>query len=200
MIKEAVKVNKRGVRLNKEKKLNLLKDTRCYLIGPMEYKNGEAWRNDVKKRLSGRGIKFFDPYHKPFTHDVPEDDESRKQMARWRKEGQYDMLETRMTHVVQDDLWLCYSCDWFIVNLDPTIPSAGSYDEIYTVIQLGKPIFICIDHPEGKHMTPYWFFGKLPHKYIYDNMGEIMDVMEHLDEGIIPMHSNKWKLLKEELR
>lgn len=181
-------------------KLNKLNKTRCYLIGPMEYKNGEGWRNSIKEQLGGRGIVFFDPYHKPFTHDVPEDEESRKQMARWREEGQYDLLEARMKHVVGDDLWLCNSCDWFIAHIDPTIPSAGSYDEIYTVLNNGKPIFVAIDSPKGKSATPFWWFGKMPHKYIYDSLDDIVQVIKGLDDGIIPMHSSKWKLLKEELR
>lgn len=181
-------------------KKNLLDGTRCYLIGAMEFQNGEGWRNVIKRQLDGRGIKFFDPYHKPFTHDVPEDEESRKQMARWREEGQYDLLESRMGHVVADDLWLCNTCDWFIAHINPTVPSWGSADELYTVIELGKPVFISIDHPKGKKATPYWWFGKIPHKYIYDTLGEVVDIVEHLDDGIIPMHSNKWKLLKPELR
>jgi hypothetical protein len=182
------------------KRKNLLHGTRCYMIGAMEFQNGEGWRNDVKKRLSGRGIQFFDPYHKPFTHDVPEDEESRRQMSKWREEGQYDLLESRMNHVVADDLWLCYACDWFIAHINPTVPSWGSADELYTVIEIGKPVFISIDHPKGKKATPYWWFGKIPHKYIYDTLPEIMDIVEHLDEGVIPMHSNKWKLLKPSLR
>ena len=56
--------------------LNLLKDTRCYLIGHMQYCNGRGWRDTIKTEFKKSGIKFYDPYHKPFVHDIPEDEAS----------------------------------------------------------------------------------------------------------------------------
>jgi hypothetical protein len=88
----------------------------------------------------------------------------------------------------------------FIANINPTIPSWGSARELYRVIDLGKPIFISIDHPGGKKVTPYWWFGEIPHKYIYDSLDNVIQLIEGIDDGLVPMTSDKWRLLRMELR
>jgi len=74
---------------------NVLRGTRCYLIGHMEYANGRDWRKYVIDELGPRGITFFNPYHKPFVNDIPEDENAREEMARWRDTEQWDRAERR---------------------------------------------------------------------------------------------------------
>ena len=166
----------------------------------MENINGESWRNSVKEQLSDRGIIFFDPYHKPFIYDVPEDENSRKEMSHWRETEQYDILAQRMRSVRGYDLRLCDICDFFIVNINPKIASWGSAEEIVTVIRQKKPVFLSIDDPLGKKACPLWLFGVLPHKYIYDNVAQVINCIKAIDDGIIKLNSDRWKLLKPELR
>jgi hypothetical protein len=45
-----------------------------------------------------------------------------------------------------------------------------------------------------------WFFGKIPHKYIYDNIETIVERIKAIDDGIIPLCSDRWRLLKPEFR
>ena len=79
---------------------NLLKNTRCYLPGPMQYvKDGRSWRETVKSELGNRNITFFDPYCKPFLNDIPEDENSRMKMLHWMETGQYDVVTERMKHI-----------------------------------------------------------------------------------------------------
>jgi hypothetical protein len=59
---------------------SVLKDTRCYLIGSMQYSDGRGWREKVKTTFKTSGIKFYDPYHKPFVNDIPEDEAARADM------------------------------------------------------------------------------------------------------------------------
>ena len=56
-----------------KQKPHILRGTRCYLIGHMQYLNGRSWREVIKQKLKSCGINFFDPYYKPFVHDIPED-------------------------------------------------------------------------------------------------------------------------------
>ena len=77
----------------------LLKDTRCYLIGHMQYANGRGWRDIVKETFKETGIKFYDPYHKPFVHDIPEDEASRADMLHWMETEQYELVASRMKEV-----------------------------------------------------------------------------------------------------
>lgn len=177
---------------------NLLQKTRCYLIGHMQYENGRGWREIVKKRLVTRNITFFDPYFKPFVHDIPEDEDSRSQMIHWMETEQYDLVTSRMWSIRGYDLRLCDVCDFFIAHINPSVASWGSAEEITTVIKQKKPLFLSVEG--GKKKTPLWLMGMMPHKYIYNNVDEVMDTIEAIDDGIIKINSDRWKLLKPELR
>ena len=186
--------------LNTLKKVNFLCKTRCYLIGSMEFVNGEGWRNTVKSKLDGRNITFFDPYHKPFIDDVPEDDASRKDMLHWRETEQYDLVAQRMKQVRAYDLRLCDISDWFIAVIKPSIASWGSAEEITTLIREKKTIFLVIDDPKGKRACPLWLFGVLPHKYIYDSLDDAINTIKANDDGIVRISNDSFKLLKPEMR
>jgi hypothetical protein len=179
-------------------KKNLLKNTRCYLIGHMQYINGEGWRDRVKDILGPRGIKFHDPYHKPFVHDIPEDDSSREEMLHWMDTEQYELVQQRMWAVRGYDLRLCDICDFFIAHLVPDVASWGSAEEISTIIRQKKPLFLSIEG--GKKRTPLWLMGVVPHKYIYNNVDEVIQTVQYIDDGIIRLTSDRWKLLKAEFR
>jgi|ERR1041385_1899367 hypothetical protein len=179
---------------------NLLKDTRCYLIGSMQYADGRGWRDTVKEELFPLGIKFYDPYHKPFVHDVPEDEGSREQMLHWMDTEQYDLVAQRMKAVRGYDLRLCDICDFFIAVIIPGVASWGSAEEITTVIREKKPLFLVIDDPKGKKATPLWLMGVMPHKYVYNNLEEAINMLRAVDDGIVKMSSDRWKLLKPNLR
>jgi hypothetical protein len=180
------------------KNKNLLKDTRCYLIGHMQYMDGRSWREDLKEVLNGRGIKFYDPYHKPFIHDVPEDNDSREEMLHWMDTQQYDLVQQRMWAVRGYDLRLCDICDFFVAHIVPNVASWGSAEEISTVIRQKKPLFLSIEG--GKRVCPLWLMGVVPHKYIYDSIEEVIQTIKHIDNGIIRMSSDRWKLLLPEMR
>lgn len=179
---------------------NLLRGARCYLIGHMENANGRDWRQYVIDELSPRGIIFFNPYCKPFVSDVPEDETAREELNRWRATEQWDLLEARMRKVRSLDLRLVDISDFLIANVKPRIASWGSSEEITTAVREKKPLFISIDDPEGKKAAPLWFFGKLPHKYIYNDIASVVERIKAIDDGVIPMCSDRWKLLIPELR
>lgn len=181
-------------------KKNILKNTRCYLIGAMEFANGEGWRNIVKKELLDRNIILFDPYYKPFIDNVPEDDSARKEMLHWRESGQYDLVAQRMKQVRAYDLRLCDISDWFIAVIKPSVASWGSAEEITTLIREKKIIFLVIDDPNGKRACPLWLFGVLPHKYIYDSLEDALNTIKAIDDGIVKISNDRFKLLKEEFR
>lgn len=179
---------------------NQLRDTRCYLIGHMQYSDGRGWRDIVKSNFKDSGIKFYDPYHKPFVHDIPEDENSRAEMLHWMETEQYDLVAHRMKDVRGYDLRLCDICDWFIAVIKPKVASWGSAEEITTVIREKKPLFLVIDDPKGKKATPLWLMAIMPHKYIYDNLDDALNTIKGIDAGIIKMSSDRWKLLQPELR
>ena len=84
--------------------MNLLEDTKTYLVGHMQYLEGRDWRQEVTQKLLKLGITCFDPYKKPFIKDVAEDEATREEMDVWMKTKQYDRVTERMKIIRSYDL------------------------------------------------------------------------------------------------
>jgi len=168
------------------------------LVGHMQYKSGRDWRGYVTEELTPMGVTVFDPYHKPFVEDVDEDEPARVEMLQMMEDGKYDDLTRRMKKVRNYDLNLVDRSDFIIANLQPEIASWGSAEEIVTAVREQKPLFIAIEG--GKTKTPLWMLAMFPHKYIYNSIEEVVDVIKDIDSGKKRLDSGRWKLLKKEYR
>jgi hypothetical protein len=177
---------------------NLLERTRTYLVGHMQYVNGRNWREGATKRLTKIGIKVFNPYDKPFLKDVDEDDAVRKEMLEMMEKGYYDEATKRMRTVRSYDLNLVDRSDFIIAHLIPEVASWGSAEEIVTAVRMKKPIFVSMEG--GKEKTPLWMLAMFPHKYIYNSIEEVLDMIEMIDAGNKEIDSDRWRLLKKEYR
>lgn len=178
--------------------MNLLEKTKVYLVGHMQYLSGRNWREEIAQRLEGLKITCFDPYKKPFIKDVKEDESSRKDMETWMKTKQYDRVTEKMKTVRAYDLNLVDRSDFIIAHLVPDVASWGSAEEIVTAVREKKPIFISMEG--GKSKTPLWMLGMLPHKYIYNNLDEIVEMLYAIDNGTKPIDSDRWRLLQKKYR
>lgn len=183
------------------KKKNILYKTRSYLAGSMQYaKDGRGWRDKIKEELKHTGIQFFDPYHRPFIHDVNEDEASRSEMLHWMETEQYDLVTQRIKEVRRFDLRLVDLSDWFICLICPKVASWGTAEELSLMVREEKPVFVIIDDSLGKQKTPLWIMSMIDHKYIYNSVDDAIEMIKAIDDGIVKLSSNKWKLLKPELR
>ena len=61
-----------------------------------------------------------------------------------------------------------------------------------------KPVFVSMEG--GKKKTPLWMMGMMPHHYIYDSVEEVVEMVKRIDDGCKKIDSDRWRLLKEELR
>ena len=164
----------------------------------MQYVSGRNWREYVTEKLSPLSITCFDPYKKPFIKDVEEDEASRQEMETWMKTKQYDRVTERMKTVRAYDLNLVDRSDFIIAHLVPEVASWGSAEEITLAVREKKPVFISMEG--GKAKTPLWMLGMLPHKYIYNSVDEILDMLYAIDSGSKPIDSDRWRLLRKEYR
>lgn len=178
--------------------MNLLQKTKVYLVGHMQYLNGRNWRKEVSEELSKLNILCFDPYDKPFVKDVDESENSRTEMDLLLKHKKYDILSEKLKTIRSYDLNLVDRSDFIIAHLVPEVASWGSAEEIVTAVRMKKPIFISIEG--GKTKTPLWMFGMIPHKYIYNSIEEVIDMINSIDSGDKPIDSDRWRLLKKEYR
>ena len=177
---------------------NLLYKTKCYLVGHMQYISGRDWRDEVTQKLKPLSITCFDPYKKPFMKDVEEDEASRQEMETWMKTKQYDRVSDRMKMVRAYDLNLVDRSDFIIAHLVPDVASWGSAEEIVTAVREKKPVFVSMEG--GKAKTPLWMLGMFPHKYIYNSVEEIVEMLYAIDQGNKPIDSDRWRLLRKEFR
>ena len=178
--------------------MNLLFRTKTYLVGHMQYLSGRDWRADVTKNLKELGITCFNPYEKPFMKDVEEDEETREQMDVWMKTKQFDRVTDRMKTVRAYDLNLVDRSDFIIAHLVPEVASWGSAEEIVTAVRMKKPVFVSMEG--GKSKTPLWMLGMFPHKYIYNSVDEIVDMLYAIDGGEKEIDSDRWRLLQKKYR
>ena len=177
---------------------NLLHRTKTYLVGHMQYLSGRDWRDDVTEKLSELNVTCFNPYKKPFMKDVEEDEASRIEMETWMKTKQYDRVSERMKTVRSYDLNLVDRSDFIIAHLVPDVASWGSAEELTTAIRMKKPTFISMEG--GKSNAPLWLLGMLPHKYIYNSLDEVTEMLYAIDNEIKPIDSDRWRLLRKEYR
>ena len=178
--------------------LNLLDKTKTYLVGHMQYLSGRNWRQEIAEKLRDLNITFFYPYKKPFMKDVEEDEASRQEMETWMKTKQYDRVTEKMKIVRAYDLNLVDRSDFIIAHLVPDVASWGSAEEIVTAVRMKKPIFVSMEG--GKAKTPLWMLGMLPHKYIYNSLEEVVEMLCAIDNGNKKIDSDRWRLLRKEYR
>ena len=178
--------------------MNLLENTKTYLVGHMQYVSGRNWRDEIAKSLNKIGIKCFDPYKKPFVKDVKEDEASREEMETWMKTKQYDRVTERMKTVRSYDLNLVDRSDFIVAHLVPEVASWGSAEEIVTAVRMKKPVFVSMEG--GKSKTPLWMLGMFPHKYIYNSVDEITEMLYAINKGSKEIDSDRWRLLRHEFR
>ena len=178
--------------------MNTLFKTRTYLVGHMQYASGRDWREYVEEELRPLGIRIFNPYKKPFVKDVEEDEEARAKTLEDMERGYYNDVAERMRTIRSYDLNLVDRSDFIIAHLLPDVASWGSAEEIVTAVRMKKPIFISMDG--GKKATPLWMMGMIPHHYIYDSVEDIIEMIKDIDVGNKEIDSDRWRLLKEDLR
>lgn len=178
--------------------LNILNKTRTYLVGHMQYCEGRDWRDYVEQELEQLNITVFNPYKKPFVKDVNEDEAARQKMADDMERGYYSDVAERMSTVRSYDLNLVDRSDFIIAHLLPDVASWGSAEELVTAVRMKKPIFISMEG--GKSQTPLWIMGMKIDKYIYDSIDEILTMLKEIDRGGKKIDSDRWRLLREDLR
>jgi len=164
----------------------------------MQYKNGEGWRNKLQPVLEKMGIIVFNPYHKPFLKDIEENDETVKNLAKLIEEGKFDEAQKIMKEIRSYDLSMVDRSDFIVVYIDPNTPTFGTIEEFVTAVKIKRPVFIAIEG--GKKKCPLWIFGMIPHKYIYDSIDDILDMLVKIDNGEKEIDSDRWRLFRKEYR
>jgi hypothetical protein len=177
---------------------NILKNTKTYLVGHMQYADGSGWRQYVKTHLKQFDIICFDPYDKPFLKDVEEGNDIRSRLHTQMQNEQFDEVQDYMREIRIFDLNLVDRSDFIIAHIIPNVASWGSAEELVTAVRMKKPTFISIEG--GKKKCPLWLLGMFPHKYIYNSVDDIISMITKINSGEKSIDSTRWRLLKPEYR
>jgi hypothetical protein len=178
--------------------LNNLYKTKAYLVGAIQYTNGRAWRDEIIEKLNPLGIVCYNPYHKPFVKDIDESEHLQADLQSLLKGEKFDEVAKRVKVIRCYDLALVDKADFIIAYIDPKIFTVGSWEEIFWANRIKRPIFLIIEG--GKQACPLWIYGTIPHKYIYNNLDEVVNILTKIDSGEKEIDSDRWRLLKEEFR
>lgn len=180
-----------------DENVGALRGCRVYLVGHMEYADGQDWRNRVIKELAPLGVKVFNPYNKPFCGSIDEGVNIREELHAKMQSGDFDYVSSYMRQVRNDDLRLCDIADFFIVNISPKIASWGSAEELCTANREKKTIYLIVEG--GKQNTPLWVMGMIPHENIFGDVESIIAHLKKVNENKVPL-DKRWKVLKPEYR
>lgn len=197
--KVTAEVQKVKEKVVKPKSKNLLKGCKTYMIGCMEFKNGESWRLECAERLGSRGIICFDPYIKPFDEKyAKEDSETQEEMKNLRKNGELGKVHEHFKEIVGTDLAMVDRSDFIVCYIDPKVPTFGTIHELVVANQAKKPIFVFVEG--GVEHTPLWLLGILPPRFFYDNLEDLLLMIESIDDGAKKIDNSRWRIFKPEYR
>jgi len=178
--------------------MNLLKDTRCYLAGPVEHdKKATSWRYDVALFLSGIGVKVYDPLKKPpWLDEICHLEPSiyRKAMGGESSITTEQVIEAN--HMMRvADLRIVHAVDWLICYL-PLGFTAGTFEEVYEAIRVGKPVLFCC--PDGIPST--WLLAAAAtvdtyKECFFDGWDLLKRHVALIDSGGINLDPVKWIFL-----
>jgi hypothetical protein len=180
---------------------NILRKTKAYLIGHMEYGDGTKWRKEFQEKIAEIGVTCFNPYEKPYENDilgVDESDSIRDECRRKIADGKYDDVAKLFKAVRNLDLALCDKSDFIVCYLNPKIPTFGTMEELSTSVRMKKPIFMVMEG--GKDKTPLWILGMFPHEFIFESIDELVKELNLYDSGEKKVDNKYWRLLKKEYR
>lgn len=171
--------------------MNRLKNMRGYLGGAMEFAEelGIEWRQQIKKDTQDLEVIWLDPTDKPIDIGI-EDIENHEIRKKLKRQGYFDEVANTMKVVRCVDLRMVDLADFLIVNIDTSIHTTGTYEEIFLANRQKKPIVIRIK--QGKCACPDWLLATIPHQMIFSTWVEVREYLYHIAHDPIIEHRKRW--------
>lgn len=171
--------------------MNRLQNMRGYLCGAIEFdKNlGRDWRETIQRETVGLGIHWLNPCKKPIDigYEDLENHEGRRQL---KKDGKWDEIRDVMKIVRCVDLRMVDIADFLIVNIDISLHTCGTYEELFLANRQKKPIIVRIK--QGKVNAPDWLFATLPHQMLFSTWQEVQWYLRHVARNRDAETHNRW--------
>lgn len=185
--------------------MNLLRNTKAYLIGPIEQSNDPVgWRKRITHSLNEMGVKVYDPMVKPDWAPPLASEANKNQFLKIMN----DVLDRHITESdvnhyeafnwIRDvDLRYVHSSD-FIVCYLPKIFSMGSGEELTIAATAKKPILIWSD---GDLVPSSWLCSMLCQTsdsitdVFFKNEKSVIEYLQLVDRNEVAVDPMKWIFL-----
>lgn len=178
---------------------NILKGTKTYLVGSIQYACGRKWREEISAFLEKElGIICLDPYKGQMIGDEPEGEELHKYFKHLIKKEEFDLLSKEMRKIRCRDLKFTDIADYIIGYINTENYTCGTWEEIFWANRQKKQIFLVVEG--GKKKMPLWLFGTIPHEYVYSSFDSLKNDLLKINSGQIKIQDTRLQLLKEEYR
>jgi len=168
-----------------------LSGMRCYLIGAMDRVAdvGVGWRENISPFLIDRDIVVLNPCDKPIKigHEGVEDRKRRRNLKNRHRWADLQK-EIRLLRIV--DLRMVDMSDFLICNLDTSIHTCGTYEELFWANRLKRPVLIHCE--QGKGDVPDWLYGVFPHQFFFDTWKQLKTYVAKVHSGKNPDHYKRW--------
>jgi len=175
-----------------------LNNTKSYLVGAIQYENGQAWRSDFTDKLNSIGVRVLNPYNNIFVNSPAEDITAHEDLYKLMDSGQFDKVRQHMKLIRNLDLSAVDRSDFIVAYINPKVPTIGSIEELTVASAIKRATFIIIEG--GIKKCPFWLLAMFPTKYFYNSFGEAWETISKIDSGEIEIDSDRWRLLVEHLR
>ena len=177
--------------------MNRLFYNRCYLSGPIDNAKdfGIGWRQMIQRERADLDLIFMDPCNKPMIEEFAcEDLENHKHRIDLKKRGDFETVSRMMRTIRCIDLRMADLSDFAIVNLDLSVYSTGTHEEIVTMNRRKVPILTRVK--QRKAALPDWYWGTLPHQMIFSTWEELFHYVRHIAFDPPPIDTyNRWRFL-----
>jgi len=172
--------------------MNRLKNTICYLCGPMDRvaDGGVTWRRNLSPKLKEMGVGVLDPSKKP-TEFAKEDINFRETINELKRTHQFDNVKREMKDIAAIDLRMVDIAHFVVMYMDIDVHMCGSYHEAFVAVSQKKPVLIVCK--QGKPSVPNWMFGVIPHQHMFDNWSLLLEYLHHVDEDEDVDHLKRWR-------
>ena len=168
--------------------MNNLRDTRCYLSGPIENDDTlHNWRTKPSTVLRERfEIELFDPFSDPKQQWVPALKEA-------RANGDHDTMVKIAKLFVRKDLCMVDRADFIIAYLPYKVPTTGTTHEIINSNNAKKPTLLVTDCASIAAI-PLWYFGFIPTEFMFAGWDALYAYLDEVDKDK-HRDNNRWSYI-----
>lgn len=157
--------------------MRFLENKLMYLGGPIQHCEAKTdWRPEVRDYLK---VNFNLKVHDPFIDEKQIHFGSLQQAI---EDKNYDLMGDISKNFVRKDLQVVDRSDFIIANLPYKVATYGTTEEIITAWRAKKPVLLHCS--EGKHKIPAWFYGYIPHKYMFETWSDLFKYLHEVDDGV----------------